>query len=1156
MLVLVAVIVIAAAGIGAVLLLGSPPAPAGATLDHVSLAVQGGITSLDPSSAVGVSATAVDSKGVDETANATFTWSASPATGLLIEHPGVQSSALVTALKAGAVTLSATAAWSGSSKSGTTSLTVNALHFYVTSNNNHPTVGSTFLLTVRVARDDNSTDTTFNGVVHFTSTDPTAHLPADTLIAPADAGVSSFANVIVNASGTTTITATNATYSVTGSVSVTGNHAPVASFTVTPSSSDPATVTLDASGSSDPDPTDILMYQWAYGDGGTGQTSSAVSTHTYTTTGPVTITLTVRDNYGATDSLSKGFTVHSRPQAAFHVNSEATNATSTGIQVEFDATPSTGGDGNLVSFAWIFGDGKSVTVPSAVVFHNYSMSYNGQTVTVSLTVTNNYTLTNTTSKGVPVSSTALPPVAAFRLTVDNYTRTVAVDGSASGTPTGQPIVYYNWTWGDGSPYTNGTSPTATHTYSSDASFPITLTVVNTLNAVGSTSHTAVVQLIAAAPVALFNYTRNLLTVSVNASQTFDLNGNLAWLTWTWGDSSPSQTFPSTQVTATHSYSAAGLYSITLVANDTTDLHSTPATRYVSVSTSTIDYTFSDFFNVPYGEWWDMRTAKYGDEPVRAYCFNATSINDLVCAPGTDPNVARSETSYPYTDWYPQPAGTGSNSWSHIGNDPLLYAPYRFSVLGVNQPGYNASEPVFLPVLNYGVKPLSTSYVDYSWYMQYLNLQTATYVHNTLGCPLSTGPHFGDDGFMVRSVVNLTMDAKEAARLFGAPDSTDLATLRSFWSAQSVACGGSGFPSTLEGSIQDWYTGLGNGKYDIFSSYQSTYFPLYTALSASVDSGTLTTHVNIDMSAWGTEVLMSRLFYWGNASYAANVLNSAAARGWWGMELAWLEDMHFAGGLTTSGMDFNLSAVMQYHFNQLSAPGPDGAYRTAANPSDTDDVPYWTWGPWLSDYIPGSSKHVSELTRYTSPNSAFSGYVHSTPGTGTWIYGVNFTYEFIPSSWAPKAGEQWHFMFPAGNVVFYNPDTSPQPANPQSNDYQADLTPLAYWTTFPGAWGNDVQVWNQTAWTWDAFGGATPPSWPCGCAANQYPFMPYGAIIFSPQGWSGGLGRAPLVPRPAPPALHLPLLGMVSPSVGDLTLWVTAAVAVPETVGMRRSVQVE
>ncbi|HLE54189.1 MAG TPA: hypothetical protein VI999_02965, partial [Thermoplasmata archaeon] len=53
---------------------------------------------------------------------------------------------------------------------------------------------------------------------------------------------------------------------------------------------------------------------------------------------------------------------------------------------------------------------------------------------------------------------------------------------------------------------------------------------------------------------------------------------------------------------------------------------------VSASATSLSYDFLDFFNVPYGEWWDYRFATYGDLPINADCFNATSITDGICVP--------------------------------------------------------------------------------------------------------------------------------------------------------------------------------------------------------------------------------------------------------------------------------------------------------------------------------------------------------------------------------------------------------------------------------------------------------------------------------------------------------------------------------------------
>src|SRR3990172_11186454 len=105
-----------------------------------------------------------------------------------------------------------------------------------------------------------------------------------------------------------------------------------------------------------------------------------------------------------------------------------------------------------------------------------------------------------------------------------------------------------------------------------------------------------------------------------------------------------------------------------------------------------------------------------------------------------------------------------------------------------------------------------------------------------------------------------------------------------------------------------------------------------------------------------------------------------------MELAWFEDFDFAGSLGApgAGFSFALSSVMQYHFQHQSSPGPNGLYDHA------DDVPFWTWGPILTDYTNDyfAQHPASELDRYPTAT-----YVHSTPGS--YPYGQALPYDYAP-----------------------------------------------------------------------------------------------------------------------------------------------------------------
>jgi len=91
-----------------------------------------------------------------------------------------------------------------------------------------------------------------------------------------------------------------ATNSLTKAVTVTaGNQPPVAAFTVTATG---LSVAVNGSGSSDPDGT-ITAYTWAFGDGATG--SGITTQHTFASAGSYKVTLTVTDNLGATNAVTK-----------------------------------------------------------------------------------------------------------------------------------------------------------------------------------------------------------------------------------------------------------------------------------------------------------------------------------------------------------------------------------------------------------------------------------------------------------------------------------------------------------------------------------------------------------------------------------------------------------------------------------------------------------------------------------------------------------------------------------------------------------------------------------------------------------------------------------------------------------------------------------
>jgi plastocyanin len=539
------------------------------------------------------------------------------------------------------------------------------------------------------------------------------------------------------------------------------------------------------------------------------------------------------------------------------------------------------------------------------------------------------------------------------------------------------------------------------------------------------------------PSASFNVTQTLMRVDVDAGSSSDPDGDISSYRWDWQDDGTfDETNPSP--TATHTYPSPGMYTIRLQVADAQGNVSN-ATRKVSVARSTLDYVFDRFFEGPLGEWRDYRSAPYNEHPVGAECLNASSITNGVCTPSLSnvPDVA----SYPYTVWGPFPFA-GRLDYTDPNNDPMINAPYRMRVTGVNVTGYSRSEPVFLPVLDYA-QP-SGGRLDFDWRAQFLDTPLAAR-RSSEGCPAGAV-----DGYMMWSDLVLTMDLPQSRRIFGV-DGANAAQAQAWWDANiDPTCTGQG---PVESALFQWFARVDSTKYDIWNAYEWYLDQRYVRMVAIVDPDG-TTHVTIGHLAWGTMNLLARMFYWGNESYLVNYLDSRLAAGWLGMEpYSWFESFAFAGSLGPDTFDFSLNAVIPYHFRHLSLPGPDGYLNRVG------DIPVWAWGPMLHDYLNDYGGNLeSELDRYPG-----AGDLHGTPGGVA--YNRSLPRYWVPSRWDLREGETWHFQFPTGNIVYFDPNLSPIPSNPVSNDHVKVSAPIKLYNTRPTGFGD----WDPLAKTLDVFG---------------------------------------------------------------------------------------
>lgn len=593
-----------------------------------------------------------------------------------------------------------------------------------------------------------------------------------------------------------------------------------------------------------------------------------------------------------------------------------------------------------------------------------------------------------------------------------------------------------------------------------------------------------------APIASFNATRTLMQVSVDATDSRDPDNDIATYAWAWGDGQT--TAGSASTTTSHTYTNPGKYTIVLTVTDLTS-GTDVTTRDVSVATSTIDYEYWDFFNVPYRDYWDLRIAfGYYELPINAECFTQTGIDQGLCF-ASDPNVP-DVTSYPYTHWY------SANRPGFPNFNPVIYAPYRLRAVANDVGGYNLSEPVFLPVSNYGA-PVG-SRLDFTWTYQYMN-QTRG---DELGIICATNWVFGNDGYISENRIRLTLDLAESRRIFGVVAATGPQAWN-WWAANTNPdCGVQG---TAETALENWFVASGGtqftlAKYDIINGYEWYYQPFATNINWTVDNATGLTTLDIIHVGYGTEALLGRWFYWGNVSYLSEHLDSTKARGWWGMEQSWFEDFSYSGSLGTASMDFTLETAVNYNLQHQCGPGPNLAF------DRIDDEARWVWGPWLLDYVDDfyPQHPVTELDRYGGPDGDAGTnddltYLACTPGAPGGIgatYGSNVPYDLTPETWDLRDGETWRFRFPTGNVVFYDPNLTPAGANPTLGEFVNFTAPFEFVGTKPANFGS----YDLATKTWTVLGRATtggPVGSPgldgvVGTGDDAYPDSPWPLIVFT------------------------------------------------------------
>jgi PKD repeat protein len=555
-----------------------------------------------------------------------------------------------------------------------------------------------------------------------------------------------------------------------------------------------------------------------------------------------------------------------------------------------------------------------------------------------------------------------PPVATFTYTVDGAT--VYVDASGSYDPDGT-IVSYDWYWGDGS---TGTGVTASHTYAATGTYDITLVVTDDDGATSSWTESVYVEVTVEnqPPVASFTYAVSDLTVSVDASGSYDPDGTIVSYDWSWGDGTTGS-----GVTATHTYADYGTYTITLTVTDDGGLSSSTSKSVTLGPTRTVTYTISNMFEIylkstdysQLGRWTDtlgansyfyLRTA-YQEYFVQdsfpfLYAYNPYSTR-------TTPDI---NAGFVVTTWYRM--YTDAKNIDTIGTGPGM-------------------DPVFMPVL--GSSSLPGGNVNIEWYSTYLTTQEMADIRNGVhyantyyGVPSRSTPSSSlDDGYWHELQGKITYDRGAAAKLLGIPGTGDLRD--EFLAAES----------TIEGAWWDDWLAEGGGVYDIYTAYDYSDDIRWLELLVDPASTADTLILRFWTMSWGNEVLLVRYM---------------EAAGVWTKWQAWPDDWYLNIQMGTSMADIQSRCVMGYHM-------------TAWEDQTNKGIPAWNLETVHIDWCGNDQQHLGYTTPYNAYDPDQTDVMKTSWAPGTTRFGQLVSYWLAPQEWDLIDGETIIIQLPTGEV---------------------------------------------------------------------------------------------------------------------------------------------
>ncbi len=371
---------------------------------------------------------------------------------------------------------------------------------------------------------------------------------------------------------------------------------PIADFTYSPANPSTADTIQFVDNSASPQG-NITRWNWDFGDGATSTVQHP--SHSYADDGSYTVVLTIEDDDGATDTMSKTVTVSNVAPTA----SDDAASTDEDSAVWVDVLANDGDtDGSLDPSSVVVtiapGHGSTtVNTSTGAVEYTPDADYHGVDSFV-YRVSDDDGATDTATVTVTVVDVNDPPTASFSCQPSAPSTADLVTFTSTSSDVDGDIVNWTWQMGDG---TTLYGEQVSHSYADDGSYTVTLTVTDDDGATATVSKTVTVSNVG--PSADFGFTPSSPTTEdtvMFTDQSTDSDGSVVAWSWDFGDGNSS-----TAQNPSHSYASHGSYTVTLAVEDddgATDTVSETVTVSIAAPPETIIEPSGLYTNVTGGNW--------------------------------------------------------------------------------------------------------------------------------------------------------------------------------------------------------------------------------------------------------------------------------------------------------------------------------------------------------------------------------------------------------------------------------------------------------------------------------------------------------------------------------------------------------------------------